>query len=79
MDEIKTAPVATGLVEVDGTAEKVQSLAMYNDVGRVLYEQAQTYDVEQLQRDSVKVKRKLDFIVLPMVSESTFQNLASFF
>lgn len=69
MDDIKTAPVATNPVEVDGATEKIQSLAMYNDVGRVLYEQAHTYDVAQLQRDSVKVKRKLDFIVLPMVRD----------
>ncbi|KAL1896138.1 hypothetical protein Sste5346_004880 [Sporothrix stenoceras] len=66
MDDIKTAPVASEPAEM-GDTEKVQSLAVYDDVGRALYEQAQTYDVAQLEQDAHKVKRKLDFIVLPMM------------
>ena len=42
-----------------------------DDTGRALYEQALTYDAEQLERDAKKVKRKLDFIVLPIVSPTS--------
>jgi hypothetical protein len=38
-----------------------------NELGKEYYQQSLQYDEAQLQRDSVKVRRKLDFLVLPMV------------
>ncbi|KAL1897878.1 hypothetical protein Sste5346_003730 [Sporothrix stenoceras] len=38
-----------------------------NELGKEYFQQSQQYDEEQLKRDSVKVRRKLDFIVLPMM------------
>lgn len=37
------------------------------DIAFDLYEQSHQYDQAQLERDAIKVRRKLDFIVLPMV------------
>lgn len=39
-----------------------------NELGKEYFQQALQYDQAQLERDSIKVRRKLDFIVLPMVS-----------
>ena len=39
-----------------------------NELGREYFQRSLQYDEEQLKRDSVKVRRKLDFIVLPIVS-----------
>lgn len=39
-----------------------------NELGKEYFRQSQQYDEEQLKRDSIKVRRKLDFIVLPLVS-----------
>jgi hypothetical protein len=38
-----------------------------NVLGRDLLEKALEFDEAQLERDGVKVRRKLDFIVLPMM------------
>ncbi len=38
-----------------------------NVLGRDLLEKALAFDEAQLERDGVRVRRKLDFIVLPMV------------
>jgi len=38
-----------------------------NILGKELLKKALEYDPEQLERDSIKVRRKLDFIVIPMV------------
>lgn len=40
-----------------------------NELGKSYYQQSLQYDEEQLKRDAVKVRRKLDFIVLPLVSK----------
>lgn len=37
------------------------------DVAGRVFEQSLQYDPAQLERDAVKVRRKLDFVVLPMV------------
>lgn len=37
------------------------------DIGLALFQQSQQYDTAQLEIDAIKVRRKLDFIVLPMV------------
>lgn len=38
-----------------------------NVLGKELLQKALEYDPEQLERDGIKVRRKLDFIVIPMV------------
>lgn len=38
-----------------------------NEIGKEYYQQSLQYDQAQLERDSVKVRRKLDFYVLPIV------------
>lgn len=38
-----------------------------DELGRDVLQQSLQYDTAQLERDAVKVRRKLDFIVLPMV------------
>jgi hypothetical protein len=38
-----------------------------SDIGLDLYQESLQYDPAQLEKDAAKVKRKLDFIVLPMV------------
>lgn len=39
-----------------------------NELGRHLFEQSQQYDEAQLKCDAKKVCRKLDFMLLPLVS-----------
>lgn len=41
-----------------------------NEVGKEYFQQSLQYDQAQLERDSVKVRRKLDFYVLPIVISS---------
>jgi hypothetical protein len=41
-----------------------------NEVGKDYFQQSLQYDPAQLERDAVKVCRKLDFYVLPMVREA---------
>ena len=48
--------------------EKGKISMNYDDVGRELFERALTYDTTQLEQDAKKVKKKLYFIVLPIVS-----------
>lgn len=38
-----------------------------NEIGKEYFQQSLQYDQAQLERDSVKVCRKLDFYVLPIV------------
>jgi hypothetical protein len=38
-----------------------------NVLGKELLERALEFDQAQLERDAIKVRRKLDFIVIPMV------------
>jgi hypothetical protein len=37
------------------------------DIGLGLFQQSHQYDTAQLELDAVKVRRKLDFLLLPMV------------
>ncbi|KAH9219810.1 MFS allantoate transporter [Leptodontidium sp. 2 PMI_412] len=46
---------------------EIPSKANFADIGYDLFQQSQQYDTTQLEIDSVKVRRKLDFIVLPMM------------
>ena len=39
-----------------------------DELGKQYYQQSLQYDEEQLKRDAIKVRRKLDFLVLPLVS-----------
>lgn len=45
-----------------------------NDLGRDLLEKSLEYDEAQLERDAVKVRRRLDFYVLPMVGLVLFNS-----
>ncbi|EXJ85329.1 hypothetical protein A1O1_05693 [Capronia coronata CBS 617.96] len=47
--------------------EIVDRIGKDADVGLALFEKSFQYDPAQLQRDSVKVRRKLDFLVLPLM------------
>lgn len=38
-----------------------------NEYGKELFEQALQYDEAQLKRDAVKVRRKIDFLILPLM------------
>lgn len=38
-----------------------------NEYGKQLFEQALEYDEAQLERDALKVKRKIDFMILPLM------------
>ncbi|RDW79858.1 major facilitator superfamily protein-3 [Coleophoma cylindrospora] len=53
--------------EIMELAAKAKLDGMHTDKGLDLFQQSLQYDTEQLARDSVKVRRKLDFIVLPMM------------
>jgi hypothetical protein len=39
----------------------------HTDIGLELYQKSLQYDPDQLARDAIKVRRKLDYIVLPMI------------
>jgi len=60
--------------EVSNIPAKEIHDAIHDDMGRVLFEQSLQYDTAQLELDGVKVRRKLDFIVLPMVSSYSFDS-----
>ena len=44
-----------------------------DELGREMLRRSMQYDENQLERDSARVLRKLDFIVLPMVGSPTAQ------
>lgn len=79
MADIEKQPVQASepAVEVGTTtvASKTQRLLAFlneekndpNILGKELLQKALEFDPEQLERDSIKVRRKLDFIVIPMV------------
>lgn len=79
MADIEKAPVQAAEPEVElgttSTLSKSQRLLSFlseekndpNILGKELLRKALEYDPEQLERDSIKVRRKLDFIVIPMV------------
>lgn len=51
----------------EGETVEIPSKAKYADIGYDLFEQSHQYDTAQLEIDAIKVLRKLDFMVLPMV------------
>lgn len=64
--------VAIGQVEeqskIKGLVERLKGTKTDPDeLGRQLFEEPQQYDEAQLERDAVKVRRKLGFLLLPMV------------
>ncbi|KAF2167326.1 hypothetical protein M409DRAFT_53930 [Zasmidium cellare ATCC 36951] len=64
--------IAVGQVEeqskVKGMIQRLKGPKIDPDeLGRQLFEESQQYDEAQLERDAVKVRRKLDFLLLPMV------------
>lgn len=67
-----SSEVAAGQVEkqspTNGIIQRLKGTKTDPDeLGRQLFEESQQYDEAQLERDAVKVRRKLDFLLLPMV------------
>lgn len=56
----------------DPMDEKVAAIASTNDIGASMYAEAQNYHSENLEAERAKVKKKLDRILMPVVS--THQN-----
>lgn len=50
-----------------GDILEFQDVGKHADIGFDLFQQSHQYDPTQLERDAIKVRKKLDFIVLPMV------------
>jgi hypothetical protein len=50
-----------------GDILEFQDVGKHADIGFDLFQQSHQYDPAQLERDATKVRKKLDFIVLPMV------------
>ncbi|OJJ50264.1 hypothetical protein ASPZODRAFT_149629 [Penicilliopsis zonata CBS 506.65] len=63
MDIDKSPPAVQ---EADETNLKLDA-QLHGDIAQELFEKSLQYDPAELQRDAVKVRRKLDFIVLPMM------------
>lgn len=59
----------------NGETNEIPSKAKFADIGYDLFQQSQQYDTAQLEIDAVKVRRKLDFIVLPMVLPKSQQSV----
>ncbi|KAH7348585.1 MFS transporter [Rhexocercosporidium sp. MPI-PUGE-AT-0058] len=77
--EKRAAPAPDSEISPDngnGDSTEIPSKAKFADIGYGLFQQAQQYDAAQLEIDSVKVRRKLDFIVLPMMMTTYMLNVA---
>lgn len=62
-----------GTTESLGWLDRLGGKSMnLNDVGKEYFQQSLQYDQNQLERDSLKVRRKLDFYVLPIVIPSFY-------
>ena len=69
MAKIEKNTINQDAYQEPGLDEKGESSIRYDDVGRALFETALTYDTAQLEQDAKKIKKKLDFVVLPMVGD----------
>ena len=71
MSDVEKHPEVTSPVSQNGSAQleetTLEQSVEHTDLGRALYEKSLQYDEAQLQRDSIKVRRKLDWMVLPMM------------
>lgn len=76
MSDIEKAPVSLVATsndpdtkgEVIDVDRKVILDRIHDDLGRGLFEQSLQHDTAQMELDDINVRKKLDFIVLPMVS-----------
>ncbi|KKY24387.1 putative mfs allantoate [Phaeomoniella chlamydospora] len=59
---------------VHGDIKDAEFAALHTDIGLGLFEQSRQYDPAQLEQDAIKVRRKLDFIVLPMQPSLNYSN-----
>lgn len=84
MSKIKEvdAPVTSASDHENGTSRSVGLISRLkgqrmdlNELGKAYFQQSLQYEEHQLERDSVKVRRKLDFYVLPLVRSSRYYQL----
>ena len=72
VDEKTDMQVATNAsaadTQPDPMDEKVAAIASTNDIGASMYAQAQTYHSENIEAERAQVKKKLDRILMPVVS-----------
>lgn len=73
MTDIEKRAVPTSDSEIspdygNGDSTEIPNKVKFADIGYDLFEKSRQYDTVQLEIDAVKVRRKLDFIVLPMVN-----------
>lgn len=80
MSDLKEKEIATsGLADVEVEAGETHRRGKFaqmlkgrtndlNELGKDMLQKSLEYDEAQLEQDAVKVRRKLDFMVLPMVS-----------
>ncbi|KUJ19341.1 MFS allantoate transporter [Mollisia scopiformis] len=67
-EEKKAVPGADNISPIErGEANDFRDAEKIGDIGFDLFQQSHQYDPAQLERDAIKVRRKLDFIVLPMM------------
>jgi hypothetical protein len=78
MKEVDTA-VTSASDHENGTSRPVGFISRLkgqkidlNELGKAYFQQSLQYDEHQLERDSIKVRRKLDFYVLPLVRSYIF-------
>jgi hypothetical protein len=76
MSDIEKTPAQITVPAVEAESPKEGKLLHFvkgtnlndpNVLGRELLEKALQFDEAQLERDGIKVRRKLDFMVIPMV------------
>jgi hypothetical protein len=68
VEKTSISPIAASDdAETKGEVIDIAGDGIHVDQGRELFERSLQYDSAQLERDSIKVRRKLDFIVLPMM------------
>lgn len=74
MTDIEKTPAFDAAIkpetDVKGETELIKGGGDSDNIGLELFKESLQYDTAQLERDAVKVRRKLDFIVLPMVKSS---------
>lgn len=74
MTDIEKVPAFDAIInpetDVKGETELIKGGGDSDNIGLELFKESLQYDTAQLERDAVKVRRKLDFIVLPMVKSS---------
>lgn len=80
MSDIEKTPATPALTEAEVDTRQGSSklfgifktqLNDPNELGKELLQKAFEYDEAQLERDAIKVRRKLDLMVLPMVGPSS--------